>query len=113
LSEPFRFQSGLIHWRGPAPFYFATIPADVGAEIAARAGQVSYGWGVIPVQAEIAGVAFSTSLFPKDGAYLLPLKVKVRARLGEVLDTPFAVCMTLGRGSVPRGRGMEGLGPSD
>ena len=44
--------------------------------------QASYGWGVIPVRAEIAGVAFETSLFPKDGTYLLPLAAAVRKRIG-------------------------------
>ena len=34
----------------------------------------TYGWGVIPVVARIGDVEFETSLFPKDGGYLLPLK---------------------------------------
>ena len=38
----------------------------------------SYGWGVIPVAARIGEVGFETSLFPKDGGYLLPLKDAVR-----------------------------------
>jgi len=38
----------------------------------------TYGWGVIPVVARIGDVDFETSLFPKDGGYLLPLKDAVR-----------------------------------
>lgn len=39
----------------------------------------TYGWGVIPVDVRIGETEFSTSLFPKDGGYLLPLKAAVRA----------------------------------
>ena len=42
---------------------------------------VSYGWGVIPVTIRIGGSEFETSLFPKDGCYVVPIKDK--ARLGE------------------------------
>ena len=41
-------------WRGPAPFYYAPLPGDVAADIAAVKKQASYGWGVIPVNATIA-----------------------------------------------------------
>ena len=34
--------------------------------------------GVVPVDATASDVDFRTSLFPKDGGYLLPLKVAVR-----------------------------------
>ncbi|WP_322418733.1 DUF1905 domain-containing protein [Mesorhizobium huakuii] len=37
-------------------------------------------WGVIPVEATIDGFTFGTSLFPKDGTYLLPLKDDVRRK---------------------------------
>lgn len=40
----------------------------------------TYGWGVIAVEATINGVTFGTSLFPKDGSYLLPLKDDVRRK---------------------------------
>ena len=94
--DKFTFIAQMIHWRGPAPFYFAAIPADIGAQIAEQARTVSYGWGVIPVTAEIKGVSFRTSLFPRDGSYLLPLKAKVRAQLGDLDDQAIPVSMTLG-----------------
>jgi hypothetical protein len=46
---------------------------------------VSYGWGVIPVEAEIGEVTFTTSLFPRDGTYLLPVKTAVRRSAGLAL----------------------------
>ena len=79
----FRFEAGIIHWRGPAPFYFAPVPQTIADQIAAVASQVSYGWGVIPVEARIGAVVFTTSLFPRDGTYLLPLKDAVRKQLAD------------------------------
>ena len=78
MSLEFTFDSEVIHWCGPAPFFYAPLP-DIAAEEIRRASRlVSYGWGVIPVEATIGGVTFTTSLFPKDGTYLLPLKDAVR-----------------------------------
>lgn len=78
----FEFEATLIHWRGPSPYFFAPIPLHLGAEIRSVAKSVSYGWGVIPVEAEIRGTMFRTSLFPKDDTYLLPLKDVVRRATG-------------------------------
>ncbi len=41
-------------------------------------GLVTYGWGVIPVHVRIGKTEWQTSLFPKDGRYLVPLKDSVR-----------------------------------
>ncbi|MEY9845981.1 DUF1905 domain-containing protein [Streptacidiphilus sp. MAP5-3] len=79
------FTGNVFEWRGPAPFYFVAVPDEQSADVREVAAQASYGWGVIPVDARIGGTAFSTSLFPKDGGYLLPLKNAVRRpeRLAE------------------------------
>ena len=45
---------------------------------------VTYGWGMIPVTAEIGGTRWTTSLFPKDGGYLVPIKAVVQR--AEELD---------------------------
>ena len=74
----FEFVGRVIEWRGPAPYYYVGVPADVSAEISEVSASVSYGWGVIPVEARIGEVTFTTSLFPKDGRYLLPLRDAVR-----------------------------------
>ncbi|MDQ3663121.1 MAG: DUF1905 domain-containing protein [Actinomycetota bacterium] len=76
------FASRVIEWRGPAPYYFVAIPDEESADIREVAARASYGWGVIPVEARIGAVDFKTSLFPKDGGYLLPLKDAVRRQRG-------------------------------
>jgi hypothetical protein len=72
------FTGRVIEWRGPAPYYFLPVPDDESADIREVATMASYGWGVIPVEAHIGATAFTKSLFPKDGCYLLPLKNAVR-----------------------------------
>lgn len=74
-----RFEGTIWEWRGPAPYFFVTVPDEESAEIHAVAALATYGWGVIPVSVEIGETAFTTSLFPKDGAYLVPLKAAVRS----------------------------------
>jgi len=72
------FSGEIIYWRGPAPFLFVRVPPEQSAEIRDVAKQVTYGWGCIPVEARIGETKFTTSLFPKDGGYLLPVKVAVQ-----------------------------------
>jgi hypothetical protein len=73
-----QFSGDIWHWRGPAPFYFVTVPEDASAQLHEVARAVTYGWGMLPVRARIGGTSWRTSLFPKDGQYVLPLKVAVR-----------------------------------
>jgi uncharacterized protein DUF1905 len=80
-----RFAGTIWEWRGPAPYFFVTVPEEESAEIQSVSALATYGWGVIPVQVAIGKTVFETSLFPKDGAYLVPLKAAVRA--SEQLET--------------------------
>ena len=80
----------------PAPFYFARLPAEVARKVGEMAKAVSYGWGVIPVEAVIGDVTFRTSLFPKEGGYLLPLKDAVRKRIEIPKSGVLAVSMVVG-----------------
>jgi hypothetical protein len=76
----FAFDAEVIHWRGPSPYFFAPLPAHEAAEVRRVSRAVTYGWGVIPVEARVGGALFTTSLFPKDDGYLLPLKDAVRRK---------------------------------
>lgn len=99
-----QFRAPVIHWRGPAPYFYARLPPEIAAEISKVKQAASYGWGVIPVEATIDGVSFTTSLFPKDETYLLPLKLAVRRQIGVTADDEVAVAMTIGWGR--RGRDL-------
>jgi hypothetical protein len=75
-------------WKGPAPWHFITVPEAECRELESTVGLVSYGWGMIPVTARIGRTTWPTSLFPKDGRYILPVKAKVREAEGlDIGDT--------------------------
>jgi hypothetical protein len=86
------------YWRGPAPYHFVTVPQPEADDLRAVARDVTYGWGMIPVVARIGGTTWTTSLFPKDGLYVVPIKDKVRA--AEELEVGDVV--TVGLGVRPR-----------
>jgi hypothetical protein len=90
------FETTIIEWRGPAPYFYAPIPAEHVDDVRRAAKVASYGWGVVPVEATIGAVIFTTSLFPKDGGYLLPLKAAVRKRLSVTVGDRMAVAMQIG-----------------
>lgn len=72
------FSGKIIFWRGPAPWFFVTVPVKHSRAIKDISNLVTYGWGVIPVHVQIGETEFTTSLFPKDGRYLVPIKASVR-----------------------------------
>ena len=76
------FAGELWYWRGSAPFHFITVPEEVCVGLRAVSAVVSYGWGMIPVNVRIGESAFETSLFPKDGGYVVPIKDAVRSAEG-------------------------------
>jgi hypothetical protein len=72
------FSGTIWFWRGPAPWYFVTIPAEQCCDLKAISRFVTYGWGVISVTVHIGTSTWKTSLFPKDGRYVVPIKARVR-----------------------------------
>lgn len=86
----FQFTGAIVEWRGPAPFHFVRVPDEHCASIREIAPLVSYGWGVIPATVTIGATTETTSLFPKDGGYLVPIKNSLRLpekiSLGDTVD---------------------------
>ncbi len=79
------FSGVLWYWKGPSPWYFVTVPEEECLDLHEESTYVSYGWGMIPVVVRIGSSEWETSLFPKDGRYLVPIKAAVRGaeRLNE------------------------------
>jgi hypothetical protein len=81
------FSAELFFWKGPAPWHFVAVPEEECAELEVTSAFVTYGWGMIPVTAGIGDTDWQTSLWPKDGGYVVPVKARVReAELIEVGD---------------------------
>ncbi|WP_424950082.1 DUF1905 domain-containing protein [Deinococcus sp.] len=76
------FSGPLWYWKGPAPWYFVTVPGKEGHDLKTASRFVTYGWGMIPVRAQIGQTGWKTSLFPKDGLYLVPIRASVRKTEG-------------------------------
>lgn len=72
------FNGKIWYWRGPAPWYFVTVPTKQSRDLKSILGFVTYGWGMIPVVARIGKTEWKTSMFPKDGHYIVPIKAIVR-----------------------------------
>ena len=89
------FSGEVWFWRGPSPYHFLTVPEAESAQLESAAALVTYGWGMIPVEARIGSTSWTTSLFPKNGGYIVPLKDRVRAaediELGDTVTIRLAV----------------------
>jgi hypothetical protein len=89
------FTGELYFWRGPAPFHFIRVPEEACVGLRAASPFVSYGWGVIPVRVRIGGSEFETSLFPKEGGYVVPIKDAIRKAeelvLGDTVTLELAI----------------------
>ncbi|HUD77220.1 MAG TPA: DUF1905 domain-containing protein [Streptosporangiaceae bacterium] len=91
------FSGEIWFWRGPAPFHFVTVPDEECGALEAASASVTYGWGMIPVTALIGSTRWTTSLFPKDGRYIVPVKAQVRT--AEELDVGDVVTLRLTLGA--------------
>jgi hypothetical protein len=89
------FEGPVVYWRGPAPYYFVPLSEDVVDDLAPVANELTYGWGCIPVEATIGDTDFETSLFPRNGGFLLPVKVAVRRAEGIDEDDVVSVRLTV------------------
>jgi hypothetical protein len=89
------FDGELYHWRGPAPHHFVRLPDELAEELTTVVAAVTYGWGMVPVAAAVGGSRWTTSLWPKDGGYVLPVKAAVRRaerlELGDLVRVRLSV----------------------
>jgi hypothetical protein len=89
------FDGVIWEWRGPSPYHFVRVPEDECALLAETAAAVTYGWGMIPVAVQVGTTRWTTSLWPKDGGYVVPLKDRVRRAEGLELGQHVGVRLTI------------------
>ncbi|KUM37727.1 DUF1905 domain-containing protein [Arthrobacter sp. EPSL27] len=103
------FSAEMFEWRGPAPYYWLALPADACGYVRVQAAVASYGWGAIPVRVRIGDTEWETSLLPRDGGYVLPVRKNVRLQERLADGDRVAVGMSV----APRGgRAANGTGPT-
>jgi hypothetical protein len=71
------FTGEVIEWRGPAPYLFVAMTPEESKDLKEAARGLIY-WGQVPVHVPLGNTKFTTALFPKDGRYLVPVKVAVQ-----------------------------------
>ena len=90
-----RFSGPVWEWRGPAPHHFVTVPEAEAGMLEAVSEMVTYGWGMIPVAVPMGDAEWTTSLWPKDGGYIVPLKAAARkaesVEVGDVVELRLTV----------------------
>lgn len=89
------FSGEVVYWRGPSPWHFIDVPEGPSEQIADVAPLLTYGWGCIPVTAIVGTTQWTTSLFPKDGRYLVPVRSAVRSAAGLELGDTAEVTLVL------------------
>jgi Domain of unknown function (DUF1905) len=103
------FSAELFEWRGPSPYYWVQVPEDACDDVRAEARAASYGWGAVPVRVRMGASAWETSLLPRDGGYVLPVRKDVRTRERVGTGDTVTVVMTV----APRGgRAANDTGPT-
>jgi hypothetical protein len=89
------FEGPVWYWRGPAPFYFVTVPPPISAELQSIQRKVTYGWGMIPATVQIDDFEWTTALFPKDGNFIVPIKAVARkaakAEEGDIITLKLTI----------------------
>ncbi len=89
------FTAEVFEWKGPAPHHFVSVPDDECTEINDVAAAVTYGWGMIPAAVQIGDTRWTTSLWPKDGGYVVPLKAVVRRAESIEIGDRVTVLLTI------------------
>jgi hypothetical protein len=89
------FAGPLWYWRGPAPWHFVSVPDNQVAAIEAVSAAVSYGWGMIPAAVRLGSSEWTTSLWPKDGGFIVPIKRGVQHAEGLEVDDVVELTLTI------------------
>jgi len=89
-------EGDVVEWRGPAPYHFVRVPDAEAEAIRELRAIVSYGWGAIPVRGRLGDTTFTTSLFPREGSYLVPIKDAVRRAEGVALGDRVLLLLQIG-----------------
>ena len=89
------FEGEIWHWRGPSPYHFVSVPPEECVLLDEVAPMVSYGWGMVPVTVRMGSSEWTTSLWPRNGGYIVPLKDAVRKPEGLAVGDVVRVRLTV------------------
>jgi GNAT superfamily N-acetyltransferase len=104
------FSGTIFEWRGPAPYHFIAMSEKQSGELAELAAAATYGWGMLRSSVGIGGTEWTTSLWKKDGRYVVPVKDAVRKAEELNVDDTVSVRLSIIR-SAEAGRGHSATPP--
>lgn len=80
MPNKFGFRGKVWLYPGEAAWHFISIPKEISEDTKDVFGEMSRGWGYLPVVVKIGQAKWKTSIFPdsKTKQYLLPVKAEVR-----------------------------------
>ncbi len=80
MLSAYPFKSKLWKHRGPAAWYFVTLPKSTSSQIRKSHGRSEEGWGRLKVAATVGDSSWATAIWfdTKRDRYLLPIKASVR-----------------------------------
>ncbi len=80
IKNNYIIKSEVFLYPGMTGWHFISIPKKQSEEIKKSFGNLSRGWGSLPIIVTIGKTKWKTSIFPdkKSGTYLLPLKAEIR-----------------------------------
>jgi hypothetical protein len=97
MSFDFKVRGEIIEWRGPAPFTFLRVDEKQSSMIKEQSKNYTYGWGVLYMHGILGKTEFDTTLMPKGGRYLIPIKVAIKKAEGVDLGDIVTVEFNLGQ----------------
>ncbi|MGH3659838.1 MAG: DUF1905 domain-containing protein, partial [Micromonosporaceae bacterium] len=103
------FTGEIFQWRGPAPYYFVTVPEEQSQELKAVSSAISYYRGMVRVQARIGDTEWPTSLWPKDGRYLVPIRDSVRKPRGLADGDTVTIQLTVAVPGLEKGQEVRSV----
>lgn len=106
------FDAEVFQWRGPAPYFFVATPEHVNEFLRDHLGELTYGWGCIPARVRIGATEVTTSLMPRDGVYLVPMKVVLRRAEGVDDGDVVQVRLRVGELEAQEARGTREAQPA-
>ncbi|CAN5233375.1 DUF1905 domain-containing protein [soil metagenome] len=89
------FEGEIWHWKGPAPHHFVTVPEPARTMIESVSELVTYGWGMVPATVHVGATTWATALWPKDGGYIVPLRLDVRRAEGLAVGDRVGIRLTV------------------
>jgi len=83
-ENKYKIRAKVWQYPGMAGWHFLSVDKVQSKKIKQLFGNMSGGFGSLPVSVTLGATSWKTSIFPdkKQGAYLLPLKAEVRKKEG-------------------------------